>query len=92
MSWIKNFLYERTQKVIVGCAESKWSDVLSGVPQGSVLGPLFFVICINDLPDEAANKTKLFADDSKKLSVIKEPENNLSLQEDLRRVCDWSNT
>ena len=68
---MKSFLFRIKQRVTIGEASSKWSDVLSGVPQGSVLGPLLFVIYINDLPDKIENVTKLFAADSKIISVIK---------------------
>ena len=68
-NWFEDFLACRKQRVTIGEASSKWSDVLSGVPQGSVLGPLLFVIYINNLPDKIENVTQLFADDSKIISV-----------------------
>ena len=49
---------------------SAWSDVLSGIPQGSVLGPVLFLVFINDLPDSIANFVKHFADDTKVYSTV----------------------
>ena len=61
--WIKAFLTERKQRVVIGDNYSEWEDVTSSVPQGSVLGPLLFTIFINDLPDIVKNQCKLYADD-----------------------------
>ena len=62
----------RKQRVVINGKSSKWSDVLSGIPQGSILGPLLFIIYINDLPGVVGSVCKLFADDCKLLweSVI----------------------
>ena len=62
--WIKCWLRDRKQRVIVNNATSDWLPVLSGVPQGSVLGPCLFVIYINDIDDTVSSKI-LFADDTK---------------------------
>jgi len=63
--WIKNWLTDRKQRVVLNVQYSGWSDVLSGVLQGSVLGPLLFVIFINDIADDIAGKILKFADDTK---------------------------
>jgi hypothetical protein len=66
------------------------SNVITGVPQGSVLGPILFLSFINDLPDTVTGLVKIFADDSKiYFSVINEQQHQ-NLQDDLDRLCDWS--
>ena len=67
--WFEEFLSFRKQRVTIGEASSKWTDVLSGVPQWSVLGPNLFVLYINDPPDIIDNFSKLCADESKIISV-----------------------
>ena len=63
ITWLESFLKGRKQKVLLNGASSKWEDIKSGVPQGSVLGPLLFLIFINDLPDVVKSTLYLFADD-----------------------------
>ena len=64
-SWLEDFLIGRSQMVTLGDAESEWTDVTGGVPQGSVLGPILFVKYINDLPENVISSVKMFADDTK---------------------------
>ena len=104
-SWIQDFLTDRTQQVIINGAASDEARVTSGIPQGSVLGPLLFVMYINDLPNHVQNEVRIFADDTKIFKEVDEkgkqgdPYNNEAimktacpLQEDLDRLFDWSNT
>lgn len=92
LDWISDWLSKRQQRVKLGDHESEWCQVTSGVPQGSVLGPLLFVVFINDLPDEITHKIKMFADDSKIIGVINSFEDQKTLQDDINRSVEWSNT
>ena len=65
LKWIEDYLASHQQKVIVRNEESEWCDVISGIPQGSVLGPLLFAIYVNDLPETVKSLIFLFADDAK---------------------------
>ena len=65
IKWIADFLSNRCQKVRVGNCYSSKADVLSGIPQGSILGPILFTMFINDLPENISSQCKIFADDSK---------------------------
>ena len=69
---------------------SDCTEVLSGVPPGSVLGPLLFLLFVNDLPDWIKNSIRMFADDVKIWNVIRTDAGNHSLQEDLSRLARWS--
>ena len=68
----------------------EWKGILSGVPQGSVLGPLFFVIYLNDLLTSLTIPSKVYADDSKLISINTDGRQHLILQENLNIVYDWT--
>ena len=73
LKWIVNFLKDRKQRVHVDGSSSEWAEVTSGIPRGSILGPLLFIY-INDLPDVVHSFIKLFADDAKLYAVVNKPE------------------
>ena len=91
LDWIKSFLSDRHQSVKVNGKLSKKCKVLSGVPQGSVLGPLLFVIYINDLPEVTNSKMYLFADDTKLVEEINNVDDAIRLQQDIDAMEKWSN-
>ena len=91
LNWFKAFLSNRKQEVVVEGLKSFIYDVLSGVPQGSVLGPILFIIFINDMADSLESvKLKSFADDTKISRSICNQSDANKLQEDLDRVLQWS--
>jgi hypothetical protein len=88
--WIKSYLSDRKQRIVMGDKESNWVSVISGVPQGSVLAPLLFLIYINDLPDQITNTCKLYADDNKVISRANSESDKLGLQRDINSLNEWS--
>ncbi len=88
--WSSSFLTGRKQRVIVNGEQSEWTDVLSGVPQGSVLGPLFFVVFINDMPEAVDNHIALFADDAKLFSSVDNPTEHEDLLQDVTSLQQWA--
>lgn len=90
--WIEDFLNGRKQRVILNGDSSEWANVTSGIPQGSVLGPILFTIYINDLPDVVENFVKLFADDTKIYATVNTEQEKNSLQKDIDSLTTWSDT
>ena len=90
LNWFKNFLTGRRQCVKINSVLSSWSQVSSGVPQGSVLGPLMFALYINDLPSLVSSQLLMFADDIKLYRCIRSAEDCLVLQNDINIMLDWS--
>ena len=87
--WISNFLRHLVQRVVVGGEHSTWTDVVSGVPQGTLLGPLLFLCYINDLPNNLQSSVRLFADDCVIYREIQNEFDSNVLQEDLDTLGKW---
>lgn len=88
--WISSYLIGRTQKVRFGDRLSSDITVTSGVPQGSHLGPLLFVLYLNDLPAIVkSSKILMYADDVKLFTTVRVSEDSISLQDDLNRLAEW---
>ena len=90
LGWIKAFLTQRTQQVIVNGGASQYKDVTSGIPQGSVLGPFLFVIFMNDLPDQVKSDIFLFAYGTKIFRNMRWPEDQNILQVDIDITLKWA--
>ena len=86
---IRSFLDNRSQRVVLDGTMSNTSKVTSGVPQGTVLGPLLFLIYINDLPEVVTSKARLFADDCLLYRTISSEQDAVQLQEDLDTLQQW---
>ena len=77
--------------MVLNAQASSWADVKTGVPQGSILGPLFFLIYINDLSENLKSTVKLFADDTSIFHVVKDPNTSAEiLNHDLTKISEWA--
>ena len=92
LSWIKDFLLERSQSVILEGKISSSHPVLSGVPQGTVLAPLLFLLYINDIIEPIKSTIRLYADDILMYRVIDSVDDHYNLQRDLTSLEKWSDT
>ena len=87
--WIENFLTGRSQQIIVNDCSSNPTNVMSGVPQGTVVSPLLFLCYINELPENVSSKVRLHADDVLIYNTIHSKEDCLMLEEDLNSLQLW---
>ena len=86
-----DFINNKKQRIVHNCQSSNWVDVNAGVPQGSIIGPLLFLIYINDLPEGLITNAKLFADDTSLFSVVRDiAASTEELNNDLRNISKWA--
>ena len=91
LSLLTDFLRNRKQRVVLNGQSSSWASMNAGVPQGSILGLLLFLICINDLSDIVQSNPKLFADDTSLFSTVKDSERTANnLNNDLKEINKWA--
>ena len=88
--WMENYLVGREMRTVVKGKKSEWKKVTSGVPQGSVLGPIMFLIYVNDMPVGIDSYINMFADDTKIMRKVKTMEDCNKLQKDLDKIYKWS--
>ena len=91
MNLLCNFLSCRKERAVLNGQHSSWDNANGGVPQGSILGPLLFLIYVNDLPNNLSSNCKLFANDTSLFSVV----NNIhtsaaTLSQDLNGMTNWA--
>ena len=89
-NWLGNWLLGRKQRVVLNGEASNWVDVTSGVPQGSVLGPLLFILYANDLDFGISCKLFKFADDTKMVIPIKGLDDNINGQKNVDKLVGWA--
>ena len=88
---LENYLSNRFQRVLLNGQASSWRPALAGVPQGSILGPLLFLIYIKDLLNELKSNTKLFAADTSLFTIVNDKKKSANmLNKDLRRISKWA--
>ena len=90
LNWITDFLLGRQQSMVINHSRFSWQPVKSGIPQGSVLGPVLYLIYINTMPGKIASKIYPFADDAKLYRQIEDKSDVTRIHEDLQSLETWS--
>ena len=87
----ENFLRNRKQRIVVNGQASNWENIYAAVPQGSILGPLLFLIYVNDLAEYLSSNSKLFADDTSLFSVVRDLNTSaIEINDDLKKTEAWA--
>ena len=90
LKWMEDFFKRKKTRVVLNGKYSSWKKVISGIPQGSVLPPVLFIIYVKDMPDSLNSFCKIFMDDSKLYTAVENKRDQIKLQRDLIKVCKWS--
>ena len=91
LEWFQNYLSGRKQRVVLPVGASDWVNITAGVPQGSILGPLLFLIYINDIVKDIQSTIRLFADDTSLYVIVDSPDNaSNTLNQDLAKISSWA--
>ena len=91
--WFRSYLTDRRQRVVIPGAESAWKFIRAGVPQGSILGPLLFLLFINDIVTDIGSNIRLFADDTSLFIIVENPDTAAELINlDLEKIMTWAKT
>ena len=91
LEWLSDFLLEQYQRVVLEGESSKWTKVSSGVPQGSIVGPILFLLYVNDIPENLSCASEMFADDTLLFNSGNPSDVSSPIQDSLSQISDWCN-
>ena len=92
LRWLEDYLTNREIRVVINGQSAPWAETNAGVPQGSILGPLLFLVFINDAVDSIESDINLFADDTSLMNIIDQINDSYAiLNNDLQKLSDWAN-
>ena len=91
LNWSVSYLENRRQRVVISGIQSEWNFISAGVPQGSILGPLLFLLYINDIVNEIGSNIRLFADDTSLFVIVENPDTAARLiNGDMNKIIVWA--
>ena len=91
LNWFVSYLENRRQRVVISGIQSEWNFISAGVPQGSILGPLLFLLYINDIVNEIGSNIRLFADDTSLFVIVENPDTAARLiNDDMNKIIVWA--